>query len=213
MSYSFGMFFKEVNENEILSLFDEACEIMMNNSTEVLESQKYYIPSVRSDKMNEYVDEYWLDTIFSLRFVYWKEQNLLGLSGYDYPKEMRDLFDCHVSFQNSCDQDYEYDTWSDKISFFKQQKEKCIDATVEEILGLYKKEGKDWYTKEEVQENLEYHQKSVLYNIIFKNLALNDWLYGRNNTCFKRYAINAIDCMEKKYEMQRKLKTLITTLK
>jgi len=208
MSYSFGMFFKQIKEKDVLSFFHQVSEIMIKNSTEVLDINKYYIPSVRSNKMNEYVDEYWLDTIFSLKFIYWEEKELLGMSGYNYPQELVELFDCHIGFQNSYDQDYDYNTWSDNITFFKQCKKLCINKTALEILQMYE-DDKDWYTEKEIEEKIEYHKKSVLYNMIYKGLALDCWLYGKNDNCFKRYTINAIDCIEKKIDIHQQLKALI----
>ena len=208
MSYSFGMFFKEIEEKDILSLFSKACEIMIKNSQEHLEKQVYYIPSLRSNKMNEYVDKYWLDTAFSLHFVYWKSKKLLGLSGYNYPKEFEDLFDCHVTFQNSCDSDYDYDVWNDKISFFKEMKEQYKNISADEILKNYQLKGEDWYTKEDIQEDLKYYQKSLLYDLIFDELYLNDWLYGYNNPNFTRFCINPIDCIEKKFDIEKQLADL-----
>lgn len=212
MSYSFGMFFKEINEIDILPLFNRLCDIMIENSKEILDNQKYFIPSIRSNKMNEYVDEYWLDTIFSLRFVYWKDKKLLGLLGYDYPKELIGLFDCHVGFQNSTDQDYEYEIWSDKITFFKELKDRFSNITVEELLSYYNNDSYTSYTKEEIENCLDYYKKTFLYDQIYKELDLSNWLYGHNSDKFKRYTINSIDCIEKKLDIQRELKVLLKKL-
>lgn len=206
------MFFRETNEAEILSLFHKASEIMIDNKNEVLEKSKYYIPSIRSNKMNKYVDEYWVDTIFSLKYVYWKEKGLLGLSGYTFPQELTNLFDCHVEFQNSCDQDYDFDSWSDKISFFKQCKDACIDKSATDIMQIYHADNCDWYSKDEIERELDYHRKTALYNMIFTGLDLDAWLYGRKSEDFVRYSINAIDCIEKKRDINIELQCLVKVL-
>lgn len=64
------------------------------------------------------MDEYWLNTLFTSRFVYWPNYDLLGVSGYKFPGEIENWFDGHFTFQNSSDQDYDYETWPAGIDLF-----------------------------------------------------------------------------------------------
>lgn len=214
MSYSFGMFFKQIEESDVLDFFSKANNIMIKESQKIIIKSKFYIPSLRSNKNGNEVDEYWLDTLFTLNFVYWKEFNLLGLSGYSYPEELESLFDCHIGFQNSCDQDYDYEYWSDKIMIFKEIKEKTINSSLKDIIN-YCKEYKSYSDEDEedIKKNIEYHKKSVLYDKIYCKLALGSWLYGQDDDAFSRYSINPIDCMEKKYDIIFQLKDFKEKLK
>ena len=54
------------------------------------------------------------------RLVYWKKEKLLGFLGENYPKSVEELYDAEIYFQNSCDQDYDYNKWGNKINIFNK---------------------------------------------------------------------------------------------
>lgn len=64
--------------------------------------------------------EDWLSTLFTVRFTYWPEHNLLGVLGGKWPKACMDQTSNCVLFQNGCDQDYEFELWP-KLPFFQKQ--------------------------------------------------------------------------------------------
>ena len=201
MSYSFGMFFKQVKDKgEALDIAFEASRLHYKNVAEVVHNERYYIPSIRSEKDNSSTDRFWLNEIFTLKFVYWEKHKLLGMSGFDFSKEVEDLFDCHVHFQNSCDQNYEFDTWNHKINLFREYKVRYVSMPVEEIQTRL---DDDDYTKEELQEMADYYRRSLFYSFIYEELHLNNWLWDNEDRTFLRFAINALDSQEKKSDAYR----------
>lgn len=221
MSYAFGMFFKECKDKE--DAYDTArkvTELCLEHGEAVIEHAKYYIPSFRLNKeaatIGRWIDAAnrgWLYSLMALNFVYWEEYHLLGMSGYNYPKAMTELFDTHQTFQNSSDQNYEFDTWNDKITIFSKLKEKCQAISAEEILKYYLNNNQDWYTKAEIEENLDYYRKSTMYKMVMDVLDLDDWLYGCKNENFFRFSMNAITCQEDEFKMCLELEKIIEKIK
>lgn len=201
MSYSFGMFFKQVKDkNEAFAIALQASELHYKNAADVVHNERYYIPSIRSDRDKGSADRYWLNEIFTLRFVYWEKHKLLGMSGFDFSKEVEDLFDCHVHFQNSCDQDYEFDTWAHEIDLFREYKVRYVSMPVEELKFHL---DDDDYTLEEIKEMADYYRRSLFYSFIYEELHLNNWLWDNEDRTFQRFAINALDSQEKKNNAYR----------
>lgn len=46
---------------------------------------------------------------------------------------------------------------------------------------------------EEIKADPEYFKKSCIYDMIYEDLQLNDWLYSRDNPAFYQLSINAIN--------------------
>lgn len=128
----------------------------------------------------------YLSKIFTVKFVYWPENKLLGISGRDWPDEAQALFPFIVYFQNSTDQDYEYETWDDRIPFFAEKKAAVMALSNKEVLQQEKKWGVD----------IDYHRKSLLYRKIVDELELMGWLYGSEGNKFTRLTLNAIETSE-----------------
>ena len=218
MSYCFGMFFKQVKKEEVIDIMNQCAKYLIENSYEYIKKSVYYIPSVRN-RGDEITNEYWLDTLFSLNFVYWDDINLLGLSGYEYPCEIRKMFTTHVTFQNSTDQDYEYDDWNDKIDVFKECKQYVEKLSDSDIAGLFNEDSladddiAGLFNEDSLaDDDLDYYRKTCLYNKIYEKLSLEDWLYDNYSDSFKRFKINAIDSSEKKFNINTKLKKFLQTL-
>lgn len=200
MSYAFGMFFKQIKQEDLLSFIDKVQTEMRNHAEEWIDYNKYYAPSVRlftlhSDEFKfakAYLNEYWLNTVFTSRFVYWPDYNLLGVSGYKLPGEIENWFDGHFSFQNSSDQDYDYDQWPTGIDHFTARIDRVKNADdgrlFEYVDGLMGE-----YSIEEIKADPEYFKKVCIYDMIYEDLQLNDWLYNRDNPAFYQFSINAIN--------------------
>lgn len=200
MSYAFGMFFKQIKQEDLLSFIDKVQAEMRNHAKEWIDYNKYYAPSVRlftlhSDEFKfakAYLDEYWLNTLFTSRFIYWPDYDLLGVSGYKLPGEIENWFDGHFSFQNSSDQDYDYETWPKGIRQFKARIDRiknADDSTLYECIDKYMGD----YSIEEIKADPEYFKKVCIYDMIYEDLQLNDWLYNHDNPAFYQLSINAIN--------------------
>lgn len=197
MSYAFGMFFKQIKQEDLLSFIDKVQTEMRNHAEEWIDYNKCYVPSVRSltnapKFVKTFMNEYWLNTLFTSRFVYWPDYDLLGVSGYKLPGEIENLFDGHFSFQNSSDQDYDYDQWPTGIRQFKARIDmikNADDSTLYECVDKYMGD----YSIEEIKADPEYFKKVCIYDMIYEDLQLNDWLYNHDNPAFYQLSINAIN--------------------
>lgn len=49
------------------------------------------------------------------------------------------------------------------------------------------------YSIEEIKADPEYFKKVCIYDMIYEDLQLNDWLYNRDNPVFYQLSINAIN--------------------
>lgn len=102
------MYFKQLEENENPLLFIEKVKTEVGLHADDMIGEQIAlaaIPSLRYGKKQKIADEHWLQHVFNLKFVYWPEEHLLGLSGYHYPGITEQMFDTHFCFQNSSDQD------------------------------------------------------------------------------------------------------------
>ena len=209
MSYRFGMFFKQLDENEDPLSF--ICKIKTEVGIHAKEMIGHQIPveaipSFRKS-VNVETDEHWIQHVFNLRFVYWPEKHLLGLSGYDFTYEVNKLFDTHFSFQNSTDQDYDFDCWSDKINVFRNYKQRYMFA---DLKTLCKDNPKQWYTLEEVKEDPDYYRKTMLYEKIYEDvLHLDHWLYNEPDEKFVAITVNPIDSDRLKFQLQKRIQDVI----
>lgn len=119
--------------------------------------------------------EDWARKVYTYRWFYLKEHNLLGVFGVG--SELEDYFDDTLAFQNSCDQDYDFDYW-DKVKLFKDIAEKHKNDTWEEVDPK-----NDYKENERTDSNLEYLRKSAAYVEIW-DTYLDDKLYGIDTCVF-----------------------------
>lgn len=124
--------------------------------------------------------------LFTLRFTYWPNHQLLGVSCDKFLAER--LGDMNsVYFQNANDQDYDYEEWSDDIPLFANLKKEAIVADIK--------------VPKDSSVGLEYYRRSQLYHDIFDTLHLNEWLYGRMSDQFIRFAFQGITTSERRIDL------------
>lgn len=203
MSYGFSMLFKQLKENESpLKFIESVKNDVANRSVDILKrSLVPYLPSLDRRFGKEYkiddnwhirasgLDEEWLQHVYDMDFVYWEDEYLVGMccgSWYDNPC----MFDTEFYFQNSTDQDYEFDCWSDDIDAFYKAKLEVVDLAAKDIHSKYL----SYCDLEDVQEYPEYYRKVALYENVFNRLHLEDWLTGNNkdNPSFTSIRVNPI---------------------
>lgn len=117
------------------------------NVKKAIRNNLYYIPSVRTgyiankesrtrkaDVLAETADRYWLEALFTFRFLYWEEHKLLGI--VMMPSEsVNEKWPLSMYFQNSCDQDYPLSDWKEgNIPFFANAAAKPNMQKIEELL-------------------------------------------------------------------------------
>lgn len=123
MSYGFDMGFAQANSlQEAMTIALEYTQSQMTekNIRKTIRDNLYYIPSVRTghiadeesknrraDTLADTADRYWLEALFTFRFLYWEEHKLLGIIMMP-PENASEKWPLSIYFQNSCDQDYPF---------------------------------------------------------------------------------------------------------
>ena len=115
-------------------------------------------PAVRND-----ADEAWAKGVFTFRFFYLADHNLVGVFGI--PNDVQQVFDATIYFQNSCDQDYKFETWNG-VHVFEQIAEKWKNATNEEVQSKYTEED-DGSWDEEIPFDYDYFRRKYAYDEIW----------------------------------------------
>lgn len=216
MSYAFNMCFVDhpvITEGEAYAWFIEMVRKLMADTSitsAMLNDNRYYIgnclrrigitesnaPERKHDAGLAF--EYAVEQIFKFNAVYWPEHQLLGfVMGDDIPEHLNEDV-TSVYFQNSCDQDYEFDVWSNNIALFKQMKDSVQSATETELRG------NDWD-----YSDLDYIRRSVLYQRIYAALKLDSWLYGKEEPeTFLRFSVNGLVSSEQRMDFALKARAL-----
>lgn len=209
MSYSFGMFFKEISQADVLPFVNWVCSEVASHPGELIEQAKYCIPSLRDEKLNNKTDNYWLSSLFELQFVYWPDKKLIGMCGNTYPGNTKDMFTGHVTFQNSTDRDYDYGEWPQIDLFQKHVYESFslkLDAIIKkymDVTGYDESEAREFYN-----DDPEYMRRSLVYDAVYKELALDDWLWGKDNPSFIKFTVQALNNDETKFSAYRHLEKI-----
>ena len=208
MSYGFDMGFAQANSlQEAMKIALEYTQSQMieKNVKKTIKDNRYYIPSVRTgyiadeesknrraNVLADTADLYWLEALFTFRFLYWEEHKLLGI--VMMPSEsVSEKWPLSVYFQNSCDQDYPLSDWKEgNIPFFANAAAKAENYTAEEIRAKFDYEIED--------EELEYFRRSTCYDDIFKALALEPWLYNHyTDVPFVTFALQGVQNEAERY--------------
>lgn len=225
MSYGFNMFFKQVSsKEEAHNLAVKTADLLYENMVEFIKNNKFYIPSIKysvfhpeqakeTKRYLEEIDKYWLCKLFSSNFVYWEKEKLLGFLGENYPKPVEELYDVEVYFQNSCDQDYNYKDWGNKINIFNKIIAEIKNITdAEELAKINFSYGYNETYIKEIEEDIEYYQKSGVYTQIFETLHLEEWLWDNEDDYFERFSIQSLNSMEKHTEVNLFLKEFLNVV-
>ena len=193
MSYNFTMSFLHAeNKAEAYTAADRLAKAILepNVATAILKSnlfsflfQANQIIKKQIAGPTAYHLESWLVSSFMVRCTYWPEHRLLGISG-DWPKQCLGLTGKPVFFQNSTDQDYELELWPE-LPFFQERIKIAQSISDEEVAKSMDVETSD------MDGHPAYYRLSSLYQRIFDDLDLNDWLYNTNDS-FERFAMSGI---------------------
>lgn len=171
MSYYAPISFKTIKEGELYAFLKKIKDTCKEKIDDIAKKNFHYMPSINtckrrifegaSDMAKREANEAWVrNSVFSYRFFYIPEHNLLGV--FSIPDAVTDIFDCTVHFQNSCDQDYDFEDWKG-IPIFEQIAEKWKNATDEEVYKAYE------YPDEHKEPiDYDYYRRSFAYNEIWK---------------------------------------------
>lgn len=169
MSYSFTMSFCEVkNKTEA---FDKALAYIKQYQTHkgmsaLINNRTFPLLTTQAARNNSFAYDQALYVTFTFRFVYFPKHKILGLVG-----EFDDFSATSVYFQNSTDQDYDYEEWNG-ISLFEKLAKEVKQFSPDQIVRFFPE-----LPDAEIRENLEYWRRTCLYQMIYEGLHLNKWLY------------------------------------
>lgn len=213
MSYWFRMNFKEIEEKNLLDFCIMMSEECKKAATEILMNNKFYIPSIANNydetsnkeyRRNKWsvIDRHWLYSLFTIQYIYWTDKKLLGIVG-ELPKSIKSALTT-IEFQNSSDQDYEYDNWFG-IKYFEKIVININHASAAQIACLMN--DRTIYTGDEIAGDLEYSRKTAVYKIIYESLELDNWLWNKKGN-FKLFSMQAINGREEQYELAQKMEVI-----
>lgn len=196
MSYSCEISFKQIEADKVYDFLVNFKNELKNHFKEIANKEFIFSPVCRDknisfkdkadfekistwenkDKLADWAKEY----IFKYRYFYIPNRKLLGVFSVDTC--MQYLFDDTIYFQNSCDQDYDYETW-DKIDEFKRIKDTILEMPADYIISQYTDGDDEWF--EEIKEgsvSIDYVRKSVCYQTIWEDFE--KYLYDEENIVY-----------------------------
>lgn len=201
MSYRANIYMKQFhNECDAVIFANKVSDVIMSHSKELLESNLGAIPV--KDINNPY--PYWLYGLYNFKFVYFKDANILGLIGDYRIKEVSDMFDTQFYFQNSCDQDYDYELWDDKIFVFKELKAKIQSLSDVELVNVMINDKLTYYDendREYITNDIDYYRKTYLYEVITNKLGVIDFIYDVESDKYNVFAINGIKSQHQYFQL------------
>ena len=189
MSYYANMYFKKVESmEEALTI---ANNFMLEFCTE--ENLKTFVDDFVYDliikirrenisisqssfyKHNEFYANLW-QSLLIYKFLYYPKHKLLALC--THPSTLtKKFFNCRIGFQNSTDQDYEYETWIPLGDFFKNKVEEFKTMSNKDLLKY-----SPYLDEDDLRDSyMDYHRKSAMYNFVWKELDLDNWLYTKQS--------------------------------
>ena len=194
MSYSCDISFKKLETKEIYPFLQKLKEEAEKKVRDIVVDDNYYSPiykhAIKDDVvMNAIKDETFLKghnsdfiriqeenenwglRLFSFRWYWDDEHNVLMM--YSIPKQLKHLFDNSVYFQNSCDQDYDFEDWSG-IQYMEDIANKWKNMSDEEVVKSYKESQYYDYNnhdeEEYIQKHLEYYRRTMCYDEIWNRI-------------------------------------------
>lgn len=175
MSYWCQICFKQIDGDAVYEFLQQFKAEAVKHIPEIAERNASFSPLYKAHTWKEDFEpsrelrkatEDWAKlSLFRFRFFYDKEHHLLGI--YSVDDCLHGLFDCVVEFQNSCDQDYSFDTW-DGVRYFEEVARKWQAASDDAV--------KAWYRKEYEEEwdcgrgsGLDYCRRTAAYKEVWEN--------------------------------------------
>lgn len=172
MSYGASISFKTIDEQGMYQFFQKLKDTAKDRIDKIAKDEFLYMPSIRYAHLYKDVrkivaqdaDKAWAKSaVFTMRFFYLAEHNLLGVFGV--PSGIEEIFDSTIYFQNSTDQDYEFDEWKG-VPIFEQIAENWKASTDEDVIRKYCEDRGMW-DEDEGEINLDYYRRTFVYEEIW----------------------------------------------
>ena len=175
MSYSCTISFKQLPGDDVFEFLQNFKKKACEKIKEIARENCSFSPIMRdyhfeddfavTDEMRDRTETWAKSSVFKFRYFYNKDLHLLGI--YGVYSCLQDIFDCSVFFQNSTDQDYEFDTWKG-VRYFEEVAEKWKNASDEDVKEHYKAEHNNEWTPK-CNSSLDYYRRSYAYDEIWKH--------------------------------------------
>lgn len=189
MSYSCEISFKNLKPENVYDFLVEYKKAVSEHLEDIAKENVWYSPLLRHDfeydwakasYTNMSVDlrdkiDTWASKVFQFRYFYLPEHNLLGIFGV--PDSVKEIFDNTIYFQNSTDQDYDFDDWKG-VPWFEEIAVKWKNCSLDELVQTYNGiygDDSDYHhmTNAEYLSNEEesiYYRKSFCYKDIWSSI-------------------------------------------
>lgn len=181
---------------------------------------RYFIPSVKYNAtpanrdFAKIADRYWLYSLFNFQFLYWPQHHLLGAVMEDdkdllkaWPNGQAEVVS--VFFQDGNDRNYDFEEWPETIEFFRERTGRyrpIVSMPKKQALAALEKVSGELFDEEEYTGRaVDYIVKTALYDKVFEDLKLTDFLYERDSGVFERFALNGIQTMDLIWELYASL--------
>lgn len=196
MSYSCYVSVKKVAPKDVFDFLKTLKKAIYENAEEIVKNNIYYSPikylnkgeiklftSDLSDheaenwweryKQQHLIKEkfvHWIREIFQYRMCYIKEKHLLAFFGV--AGELMELFDGNYYFQNSCDQNYDYEEWKG-VKYFEDIAKKWKAMPIDELID-----------KSREYDKVHYHYTDEEFNKLYLANNRFDEDYQRKSLCY-----------------------------
>lgn len=189
MSYYAKICFKRMEPDEIIAFFKLFKKKCVEEMPEIAKADYIYCPAIMkhfdfslAELVNDELEKHrcinWVKDCFRFKYFYDEEFGLLGM--FNVPDCLNGLFDACITFQNSCDQDYEQNAWSG-IKEFEDIYAKWITKDDDEVRKSYNAQfkfcdfDKDFPEPIKKAEQLMYYRRSFAYQEIWKRYESELW--------------------------------------
>lgn len=183
MSYAIDISFKNCKKEQIYDKTIEFENILLKNAEEYIKDNlcfcRYDTDKDRWDN-NDIIDTF-ISKLFKHHIWYCEDIEALCIVYGSGVKEIKDWFDGYIYFQNSTDQDYDYEEWlfNDKFK-----------SIVEWVKSLNEKE----FKKELLKENEYYEESEIKFEDYYKKSLVYDKCYHLISPIWsKGFAISFLD--------------------
>lgn len=214
MSYAFDLtFLRADSRGDAFDTAWRASEARWESFEHWIFKNRYYIPSRRfcspqSDERPGYIseaDRNWLELLGKDRFVYFPGNSLVAIVGDGWPDKSKTNAR-HIFFQNSCDQDYPFEVFRGLDDDLDEEINKLRTAALPEVNRVLNLGSRhvDYSICED--DDLDYYRRTAAYNLVYCTLHLDDWLWGRDDPAFVRFAFSCITTPERKFDAEQMLR-------
>lgn len=179
MSYECQIHFKNIPADEVYGFMQSFKTEVLKKTDDIAKDNFLWMPSIRDshlykdveERIIREIDKAWVHNVFKFRFFYLPKYELLGI--FSVPDGFEDMFDNVTYFQNSCDQNYDFEEWKG-VPLFEEIANKWENVfSDKDVFELYKKKhGK--YPKDE-KFDYDYRRKSFCYDEIWSHIS--DFLF------------------------------------